>query len=259
MPSYLGFSNRCDELAQPDWRTYSEETFDGAAIDSKPSKLFLRAEVDAVTQGFQWISLQSSILPTVLSKDENCSVLPELWPFWKVYHKRMTSSSKPIQWPSSLKMSTYLKYWDMTMGYKSKSSVTCEKEVSWCQRLITDCRHDVGFHCSFPSMEHEELIKMITAFKVWNYVWLNSWLVLSTYNLTGRFPQPRRDLNPQSSDPKSDALSFRPRGSVYMVGCHQIFFRIKLQRIWRRMWKEVLHTNPRAWPVQGSNLWPWRY
>ena len=27
-----------------------------------------------------------------------------------------------------------------------------------------------------------------------------------------RNPQPRRDLNPQSSDPKSDALSIRPRG-----------------------------------------------
>ena len=27
--------------------------------------------------------------------------------------------------------------------------------------------------------------------------------------------RPRRDLNPQSSDPKSDALSIRPRGLIW--------------------------------------------
>ena len=36
--------------------------------------------------------------------------------------------------------------------------------------------------------------------------------------------RPRRDSNPQSSDPKSDALSIRPRGQTgnKLVNCHYV-------------------------------------
>ena len=38
-----------------------------------------------------------------------------------------------------------------------------------------------------------------------------------TGNHVGWSFQPRRDSNPQSSDPKSDALSIRPRGLISML------------------------------------------
>ena len=37
--------------------------------------------------------------------------------------------------------------------------------------------------------------------------------------------QPRRDSNPQSSDPKSDALSIRPRGPLYTT-MHSFFQKV---------------------------------
>ena len=41
----------------------------------------------------------------------------------------------------------------------------------------------------------------------WMDVWAGQW----TDSMVGQNPRPRRDSNPQSSDPKSDALSIRPR------------------------------------------------
>lgn len=35
--------------------------------------------------------------------------------------------------------------------------------------------------------------------------------------------RPRRDSNPQSSDPKSDALSIRPRGHIYNRSFKSLF------------------------------------